>query len=325
MAKRPLFISMAAACVLLGSALSTVAAAQTFLTSWGSFGSGDNQFRTPVGVAVGGSGDVYVIDGDNHRVQVFTSTGSFLRQWPVPLGSVNIAVDVNDNVYVSAEQMYKFTSTGTLVTAWGGPGVPGVPNSLAVDAAGNLYAGDKRNQRVLVFTGAGEYIREWGGPGSGDGQFNYPDGLAVDAAGNVYVADKGNRRIQKFTSIGTYLTQWGGPGADDGEFGLPVRVAVDQYGHVFVVDNSNSRVEEFTSDGNFVTKWGSAGSGNGQFDNPIGIAVDGQGDIYVADTNNSRIQKFGFPPTPLQSLTWGGMKSRYRGERGAVQPEPQGR
>lgn len=105
-AKRFLLISAGLVCL---SQLPSTAAAQVFLTAWGSYGTGDGQFKTPQGVAIGGSGEVYVSDGDNSRVQVFTSSGSYLRQWSVPAldqGSqrqaLNIAVDTNDNVYVAA-------------------------------------------------------------------------------------------------------------------------------------------------------------------------------------------------------------------------------
>ena len=40
-----------------------------FLAKWGSFGSGNSQFDTPYGVAVDGSGNVYVADTDNNRIQ----------------------------------------------------------------------------------------------------------------------------------------------------------------------------------------------------------------------------------------------------------------
>jgi len=43
----------------------------TFLTSWGSGGSGDGQFNYPWGVAVDGSGNVFVGDRDNNRIQKF--------------------------------------------------------------------------------------------------------------------------------------------------------------------------------------------------------------------------------------------------------------
>ena len=43
----------------------------TYLTQWGTQGSGDGQFDYPVSVAVDGSGNVYVADRDNQRIQVF--------------------------------------------------------------------------------------------------------------------------------------------------------------------------------------------------------------------------------------------------------------
>jgi DNA-binding beta-propeller fold protein YncE len=43
----------------------------TFLTKWGSPGSRDGQFYYPSGVAVDGSGHVFVTDGHNNRIQKF--------------------------------------------------------------------------------------------------------------------------------------------------------------------------------------------------------------------------------------------------------------
>ena len=43
----------------------------SFLTKWGSMGSGDGQFNLPRGVAVDGSGNVYVADQNNSRIQKF--------------------------------------------------------------------------------------------------------------------------------------------------------------------------------------------------------------------------------------------------------------
>ena len=53
----------------------------TFEKKWGSYGSGNGQFRYPPGIAVDGSGNVYVVDPLNQRVQVFDSSGNFLRKW----------------------------------------------------------------------------------------------------------------------------------------------------------------------------------------------------------------------------------------------------
>ena len=321
MARRYSLVPAAVVCLLLTSLRPTTADAQVFLTSWGSAGSGDGHFQGgPSGVAVGGSGDIYVVDGS--RVQVFTSGGTFLSMWSA--FGPNIAVDANDNVFVGEQgvqannfvsRIHKFSSTGTLLTEW----IVTASANLAVDGSGNVYV-PSQNNRLVVYNNSGVYLREWPTPSQGPVLPTGLDGLAVDAAGNVYVADRSNDRILKFANDGTLLTQWGATGIGNGQFSWPVRVAIGPQGYVHVVDYFNARVQVFTSDGAFVSQWGSYGSATSQFDAPIGIAVDSHGDIYVADTNNYRIQKFGFAPTPVHGVTWGALKSRYRRERGAVQP-----
>src|SRR6185369_8959209 len=57
----------------------------TFLAMWGSStggaGSGAGQMNGPVGIAVDGSGNVYVAELGNSRIQKFTSDGAYLTQW----------------------------------------------------------------------------------------------------------------------------------------------------------------------------------------------------------------------------------------------------
>jgi len=315
-ARRFLLISLGLVCL---SQLPPTAAAQTFITAWGAVG--------PIGVAVGGSGHVYVSDPGDHTVKVFTSTGAPLGQWPVPIapppdnsGPMNIAVDANDNVYVdnavpgSEVHIQKFTSTGVLLTeffsSW-------THFPFAVDAVGTVYVSDYHNARIQVFTSSGLYLREWNVSSNADG-------LTLDAAGNVYVAYPNLGFIRKFANDGTFLAQWGGVAGDE-PFN-PARLAVGPDGHLFVTDFVNHRVQVFASDGTFVTMWGSRGTADGQFDFPLGIAVDSNGYIYVVDKNNSRIEKFTLSaPTPVQNVTWGSVKARYRDRRGVPEPTAQGR
>ena len=69
--------------LVLGLAVPLLAWAQSpsFVTTWGSYGSGDGQFNYPCGVAAGPGGLVYVADQYNNRVQVFGSDGTYLSQW----------------------------------------------------------------------------------------------------------------------------------------------------------------------------------------------------------------------------------------------------
>ena len=132
-----------------------------FVTQWGSQGGENGQFSSPEGIAVDASGNVYVADSGNDRIQVFSSSGVY-------------------------------------ITRWGGNGQFHSPEGIAVDASGIVYVVD-RNDRIQVFSSSGVYITRWGSIGTGNGQFISPKGIAVDASGNVYVADTENNRIQVFS------------------------------------------------------------------------------------------------------------------------------
>ena len=57
------------------------AADGTFIDAFGSGGTGDGQFNFPNGVAVAASGNIYVADSNNHRVEKFDSTGTFVTSF----------------------------------------------------------------------------------------------------------------------------------------------------------------------------------------------------------------------------------------------------
>ena len=52
-----------------------------FITAWGSPGTGDGEFFSPMCIAVDSSGYVYVADTYNHRIQEFDSDGNFITKW----------------------------------------------------------------------------------------------------------------------------------------------------------------------------------------------------------------------------------------------------
>ncbi len=51
----------------------------TFSSSFGKEGSGKGHFYHPEDIAIDRTGKVYVADRENHRIQVFTAEGKFLR------------------------------------------------------------------------------------------------------------------------------------------------------------------------------------------------------------------------------------------------------
>jgi hypothetical protein len=134
-------------------------------------------------VAIGNSGNVYVADYGNRRIQKFDPDGTFITKW------------------------------GTSGT---GNGQFQGPYQVAVDNAGNVYVSDWEYNRIQKFGPKGAFITKWGTTGSGDGQFNGPGGVAVNPSRDVYVAEmeKGNDRVQVFSPdrfADTPLDYWATP------------------------------------------------------------------------------------------------------------------
>ena len=143
----------------------------TFLTAW------STSFGDPEGVAVDGSGNVFVADA-----------GNFFA------GAGNTRID-------------KFDNAGVFLTSWStlgsGPGQFHLPLGVAVDGSGNVFIADASSDgsgtnRIQKFDVNGVFLTAWGSLGSGNGQLFLPSGVATDGSGSVYVADTYNHRIQKF-------------------------------------------------------------------------------------------------------------------------------
>jgi streptogramin lyase len=300
-----LLLPVLALLVFTGTALASL----SFLLKWGGSGTADGQFITPNGIAVDGTGNVYVAEGNGNRVQKFDANGNFLLKFGIPgdvpggfVSPSGVTVDSSGNIYVTdsfTDRVSKFNAAGVFQLTWGthgsGAGQFLGASGVATDSAGNVFVSETNNHRVQKFTSTGVFVSSFGSNGSGDGQFNGPEDVAIDSADNIYVADTGNNRIQKFTPAGVFLTKWGTAGSADGQFSIPFGVG-ESAGTVYVADTGNNRIQSFTNTGTFIESFGSAGSGDGQFAGPQDVAGFPIGIAYVADTSNDRVQKLGDAP-----------------------------
>ncbi len=150
----------------LAIASAAMAAGWAYVGQWGSPGSGDGQFNEPKGIAVASNYTVYVADVRNHRVQYFTSNGSFLGKW----GS-----------YGTGNGQFEYAH-----------GVAAAPN-------GTVFVADWWRADVQYFSPTGSFLGKWGSYGSGMGQFEEPSGIAISVTGaRAYVADQELNRVQYF-------------------------------------------------------------------------------------------------------------------------------
>ncbi len=158
-------------CVLCCGASAFAARGHVFSASFGAPGSGDGQLDEPSGVAVNEStGDVYVVDKGNGRVEEFSGTGVYIGQFN---GSGTLAGEGSA------------APTGQFVD----PEAIAVDNSgdpLTDPSAGDVYVVDQGHKVVDKFSAAGAYIGQLTetAPGS---PLEHLDGIAVDQNGTLWV------------------------------------------------------------------------------------------------------------------------------------------
>ncbi|MGE5257032.1 MAG: 6-bladed beta-propeller [Hyphomicrobiales bacterium] len=295
--------------------------AQIFLLEWGEPGNADGQFSEPSGIAIDSSGNIYVADSLNNRIQKFDDQGTFILKWGSAGSGIGqfdspqgIAIDSSDCVYVvdrSNNRIQKFDHTGKFIAAWGSPGSANgnfdQPFGIAVDSSDVIYVTDSGNDRVQKFDSSGSFLSSWGATGSGTGQFVLPQAIAIASAGDypdtVYVGDATNR-IQRFDPEGSAAAAMFVDGRNDGQLKEPRGIAANPNSHLIVSDCGNSRIQDLwpVGDGGFETKWGIFGRDEGQFDRPSGVAVTTSATVYVVDSGNNRIQVFGPPSPPTHTM-----------------------
>jgi sugar lactone lactonase YvrE len=209
------------------------------------------RLRYPFSVYVDSAGNIYIVDTFNYRIrkvdgqtQIITTVvgdgdakfqgdGGLATEASI-MKSYDVAVDKEGNLYIADTHSHCIrkvdAATGIIDTVVGQGTKAGfsgdgglateanlnTPTGVYVDALGNIYVADSKNDVVRKVDATTQIINTVAGNGtpnfSGDGglatqaQLNYPEGIWVDSSGNLFIVDTNNCRIRMVDSTTDIIT-----------------------------------------------------------------------------------------------------------------------
>ena len=247
------------------------------------------ELNYPHGIAIHyKTGNIYIADRNNHRVQVFSCNGVYLFMFSEKMNQPQ-------GISISQNKVFVTQSSGNCI---------------------NMYELE------------GKLIKSVGSAGNGEAQFNNPRGLNIsDRNKNIYVCDNGNHRIQILTEELEYHSMLGIDllkyprdvkvtrdrvlvlaGSDPCMFVFnsdhvltnrlmtrgdgkqthnPYCFDIDRKYNIIMSDYNNHCVYVFNHKGEQIHKFGKEGQGIGELYHPWGIALDNTGHIIVVCHKNT--------------------------------------
>ncbi|TAF73616.1 MAG: hypothetical protein EAZ53_12250 [Bacteroidetes bacterium] len=299
------------------------------LNTFNTYTSNNNQPFSPSGIHIANNGFVYLVEQQNHRIQILTQSGNNVglyasfgtqgtgnNQFNTP---VDIATDSQGKIYVadySNHRIQILTQSGTNIGYYStfgsvqgsGANQLNSPWSVSIDNNDMVYIADMINNRIQVLTSNGTnfgLFTSFGGTqGNGNDQLYWPQGICIGNNGKVYVTDFVNKRLQVLTivgnSIGIYAT-----------YNYQIQnirdVAVDNDEKIYLI-TAGSSIKVITQNGTnlgLYTVFGNHGNSQNQLDNPLNINISNENKIFISDSYNNRISVWA-QPTPT-NLTLSGL------------------
>jgi DNA-binding beta-propeller fold protein YncE len=157
-----------------------------WLKSWGEPGDGPGQFSVPHSIAVDATGNVYVADRGNRRIQVFDGDGKFLRQI-----TIDVPFEPSARPAIGPRPSQADSANGTMKA--------GSPWALCITPGPHqvLFSSDAYPGRIYKLSLDGKVLGYLGESGKQLKQFGWIHEIACPSENEIYVAELLNWRVQK--------------------------------------------------------------------------------------------------------------------------------
>jgi DNA-binding beta-propeller fold protein YncE len=159
----------------------------------------------------------------------------------------DVAWDAAGNSYFADgygnSRIVKYDKEGNWVKEWGkrgaAPGEFHTVHSIATDAQGRVYVGDRENNRIQVFDGEGNFLKEWTSTGA-------PWAICITPGPKqvLYTSDSNAGRVYKLDLEGNILGAFGKNGKQLGQFGWVHEISCPSENTLFVAELLNWRVQK---------------------------------------------------------------------------------
>ena len=267
---------------------------------------------------------------ETHNIEVSVSDGTATTKGTITIDVTNVidvnvitlnsslpgpngmAIDANDNIYVSSSNsIKKINLSGVVEATYDGFSTPA---GIAIDASGNLYITNVGDHTVVKLDASGNITTLAGVAGTNgftDGAaatalFKWPIAIALGTSNDLYILDAGNhavRRLDMTTNMVTTIAGNGTSGYVDGigaaaRFHNPQDIIADGNGNYYIADLNHTIRKLNASTGEVTTIAGNGTQGtedgNGtaaRFFQPLSVEIDAAGNLIVGDTFNHTMRK----------------------------------
>ena len=272
---------------------------------------GPGQLSKPQAIAVGSTGELYVLDTDANRIQVYSAQGVFLFGFGEPgtqLGQFDFAsqgaltLDADGNIYVVDPgnwRIQKLDPRGDAAWMIGAEALS-APRDVAVSSSGQIHVTDGESGKIHIFDRQGHPVKQLDLQ-MGEEQAGAPWGIAVGPGGHLYVTVPSDQCLLVADDTGEVQMTVGRQRSESNILAWPAAVAVDESGNIYVADTELGQVKQFDPQGQLVATF--AQTESGEPIRPTDLALDRSGNLYVCDSEGKRVLRL-----PLQGTDQTGLQ-----------------